>query len=208
MTEAGPLPPVTEVKREVTVDRIRRAARALLMERGLDVTMDEIAAEAGVGRRTLFRHFESRERLLTSALEEGIARYGRALPTFDGDWRVWLRALCDSAHRMQSSYGGGYWELMHRTDLPDELAELERRRHRRRAAAMDRIASKLWKEAGGTGATPAALRANVNAHLSARFTAAVMTDAGQPWQVAADLAYEAILTALPGAEDRAQWRAP
>jgi hypothetical protein len=34
--------------------------------------------------------------------------------------------------------------------------------------------------------------AAVGAHLSARFTAAVTNDVGQPWKMAADLAYSAI----------------
>jgi AcrR family transcriptional regulator len=188
--------PVAEAKRQVTVDRIRRAARRLLITRGLDVTMSEIAAAADVSRRTLFRHFDSREKLLASALEEGIEQYGAQLPAFDGDWRTWLRGLCDAAHRMQAGYGRGYWELMHRTDLPGEIAAVEQNRRRHRRAAMERIAAKLWREAGGRGRPPAAIIAVVGGHLSARFTAAVTEDAGQTWQIAAGLAYDAISAAL------------
>jgi AcrR family transcriptional regulator len=73
------------------------ATRNLLMANGLDVTMDDIAEAAGVSRRTLFRHFESRERLVAESLEAGIQLYGESLPPFEGDWKTWLRQLCDAA---------------------------------------------------------------------------------------------------------------
>ena len=191
--------PLADARRQLTVDRIRIAACELIMAQGLDVTMDELAAAAGVARRTLFRHFDSREKLLAAALDDGIRRYGDHLPAFDGDWLAWLRALCDVTHQMHASYGPGYWELMHRSDLPPELAEIEAGRRARRRQAMTRIARKLWRESGGAGQPPPAIDAVVAAHLSARFTVAVTDDAEQPWQVAADLAFDAISTALRAA---------
>jgi AcrR family transcriptional regulator len=187
-------PPATiaDAKRQATVDRILTAACRLLIERGLDVTMDEIAAEAGVSRRTLFRHFDTRERLVAEGLAVGIDRYGERLPSFTGDWRGWLADMCRTAHRMQASYGPGYWELTSRGDLPPEIAAVEARRRVRRREAMERIARKLWREAGGQGEAPPTILATVGGHLSARFTAAVTTDAGQGWEVAAQLAYLAI----------------
>jgi AcrR family transcriptional regulator len=193
-------PTIADAKRQATVDRVLAATRQLMMARGLDVTMDEIAEAAGVGRRTLFRHFESRERLIADAFDDGVQRYGERLPTFQGDWRTWLRGLCDEAHRMQAGYGAGYWELTSRTDLPKELAAVERRRRVRRRQAMTHIARQLWHEAGGRGEPPATVVAGVGAHLSARFTAAVTNDVGQTWTVAADLAYAAISALLETAD--------
>jgi AcrR family transcriptional regulator len=196
MADTAAAPTLAEAKRQATVDRVLASARHLVMTRGLDVTMDEIAEDAGVGRRTLFRHFETRERLVAGALEAGVQMYGDLLPAYSGDWRTWLRALCQAAHQMQAGYGPGYWELTSRSDLPAEIAAVERRRRARRREAMTRIARKLWHEAGGAGDPPAAVVANVSAHLSARFTAAVTNDVGQPWTVAADLADAAIAGAL------------
>jgi AcrR family transcriptional regulator len=158
--------------------------------------MDDIAEEAGVSRRTLFRHFESRERLIAESLEAGIQLYGELLPSFEGGWKAWLRGVCDAAHEMQAGYGPGYWELTSRTDLPPEIVAVERRRRTRRHDAMARIAGKLWREAGGDGDPPAMVVATVGAHLSARFTAAVLQDAGESWSTAADLSYAAIADAL------------
>lgn len=188
--------PDGDARRQGTMDRVRRAALDLLLARGLDVTMDEIAEAAEIGRRTLFRHFESREQLLASALEQGIERYSAHLPSFQGDWPSWLRALCDSAHAMHAGYGPGYWELMHRAELPPELAAVENDRRTRRRKAMASIAQTLWRKNGGVGPAPKVLVATVAAHLSARFTAAVVDEGGQSWQMAADLAFDAIHAAL------------
>ena len=47
------------------------AARKLIAERGPDaVTMDDIAAEAGVGKGTLFRRFGNRARVMLVLLDE------------------------------------------------------------------------------------------------------------------------------------------
>ncbi|WP_157121191.1 hypothetical protein [Nocardia miyunensis] len=43
----------------------------------------------------------------------------------------------------------------------------------------------------------------MSAHLSAHFTAAVITDVGMPWETAAELAYSAIRQALAHELDRA-----
>ena len=187
---------IADAKRQATVDVILSAARQLLLARGLDVTMDDLAEAAGVSRRTLFRHFESRERLIAESLEAGIQLYGELLPTFEGGWHAWLRGICDAAHEMQAGYGPGYWELTSRTDLPPEIVAVEERRRRRRHDAMVRIAGKLWREAGGDSDPPDLVVATVGAHLSARFTAAVLQDVGQSWNTAADLAYAAIADVL------------
>jgi AcrR family transcriptional regulator len=195
MSNVEPAPEV-DARRQGTIDRARRAALDLLLARGLDVTMDEIAEAAAIGRRTLFRHFDSREQLLASALEQGIEYYSSQLPSFQGNWVEWLRALCDSAHAMHAGYGPGYWELMHRAELPPELAAVENDRRKRRRKAMARIAQTLWQETGGVGPAPKVLVATVASHLSARFTAAVVEEGGQSWQVAADVAFDAIHAAL------------
>lgn len=193
----GQVPTLAEDKKQATVERILRAARYLIGARGLDVTMDEIAAAAGVGRRTVFRHFESRENLLAAAVESGMRRYGERLPPYaGGDWRAWLGSLCFEVHRMNGSYGPGYWELTARRDLPRELAAMEGRRRRARKTAMNRLSGDLWKAAGGGGPTPSVVADSVGAHLSVHFTAAVTADAGQDWKRAADLAFASITASV------------
>jgi AcrR family transcriptional regulator len=176
-------------KRRATTERILSAALRKFGERGLDVTMDDIAAAAGVGRRTVFRHFPSRDGLLAAALDSGIRRYGEHIPSYEGGaWEDWLRALCREVHRMHDSYGPGYWELTSRLDLEGDIAEAESRRRRGRRRATDRFALTLWTAAGGAGQVPSTVTSTIAAHLSAHFTAAVTSDSRFGWRQAASLA--------------------
>ncbi|WP_431963674.1 TetR/AcrR family transcriptional regulator [Actinacidiphila sp. bgisy160] len=50
--------------------RIRTAAGDLLAEQGAGVSLDRIARQAGVSNATLYRHYGSREELLTDVAEE------------------------------------------------------------------------------------------------------------------------------------------
>jgi len=63
-------------QRDLARERILRAARGALAERGLATTVDEVAEAAGVSRRTVFRHFDTRENLFAQALRESLRSYG------------------------------------------------------------------------------------------------------------------------------------
>jgi AcrR family transcriptional regulator len=54
--------------------RIVSAAAALFAERGVDVSMDDIAAAAGVGVGTIYRRFPDREALIEALFEEKLER--------------------------------------------------------------------------------------------------------------------------------------
>jgi len=193
---AQPVRPPVEAKRQAAVDHVLTVARELVVVSGLDATMDQIAEASGVSRRTLFRYFDSREKLIAASFAAGMADFGRELPSYEGDLERWRRALCDATHRMNATIGLGYFELTWRSDLPPDLKSMERKLRRTRRKDMTRVAQKLWYAAGGTGDAPDLLAVTVAAQLSAFFTAAVMTDVGPRWQTAADLAYTAILRTL------------
>ncbi|MBF6469364.1 TetR/AcrR family transcriptional regulator [Nocardia beijingensis] len=53
--------------------RILAAADRLLAERGVDVTLDDVAQAAGVGVGTVYRRFANRSELLAAILQEYIA---------------------------------------------------------------------------------------------------------------------------------------
>lgn len=53
-------------------DRILTAARTAFAARGLEVTVDEVAREAGVGVATVYRRFPTKERLVDAIFDERI----------------------------------------------------------------------------------------------------------------------------------------
>lgn len=67
--------------------RLLETAQALFRERGLDVSVAEIAEAAGVGRGTLFRNFASKEDLIAAIVAElmyeGAARASELLEAAD-----------------------------------------------------------------------------------------------------------------------------
>jgi AcrR family transcriptional regulator len=59
-------------------DRIIGAAQAAFAERGLDVPLEDVAIEAGVGIGTLYRRFASRDELIAACFERRVEEYARA----------------------------------------------------------------------------------------------------------------------------------
>jgi AcrR family transcriptional regulator len=187
---------IADAKRQAVIDHVLAAARQLVLAKGLDVTMDQLAEASGTSRSTLFRHFASRESLLAAAFDAGMLNHREGLPRYDDDVDTWLRATCAAAHRMNSTIGPGFFELASRTDLPPDLAAVERRRRAEFAIAVAGIADTLWSASGGRGRTPGALTSVVSVHLSPFFTAATTIDTGRSWQASAELAHSAITAAL------------
>lgn len=88
-------------KREATRRRLTRSAQRLFAEQGFDrTTVDEIAAAAGLSRRTFFHYFEAKEDVVLSrfddlerALLDAIRTAPRALPILEVAERAVLAAL-------------------------------------------------------------------------------------------------------------------
>ena len=62
-------------------DAILAAAKEIFAERGIEASLEEIAARARVGIATLYRRFPSRQHLVAAALAEKVAQYGEAAET-------------------------------------------------------------------------------------------------------------------------------
>jgi len=71
-TAHAPAPPAGWPQRkQLTRKRLEDAALALFAERGFDqTTVDDLAAVSGVGRRTIFRYFPSKNDIVFGALDE------------------------------------------------------------------------------------------------------------------------------------------
>jgi AcrR family transcriptional regulator len=144
--------------RERRRDAILTAAAALLAKRGLDVTMDDVAQAAGIGRRTLFRYFPSRSDLLVATMERTYARLVDGLYEPDAveerhPGELLLRIM-SFAHREGTVAGRALWQIAADPDVKGELrrAALARRRFRR--TYVPRSVQSLWVTSGGSGRAP------------------------------------------------------
>jgi AcrR family transcriptional regulator len=88
--------------------RVLAAAADLFAERGVDVSMDDIAAAAGVGVGTVYRRFPDREALIDALFEDKLARIagfaGEALEIED-PWEAFVTFFL-AAGRMQAQDRG------------------------------------------------------------------------------------------------------
>ncbi len=68
---ARPQPPLQERKQQFVRQAIRNAALDLFLEQGYEAArVEDIAARAGVSRRTFFRYFASKDDLLAQGIDE------------------------------------------------------------------------------------------------------------------------------------------
>lgn len=178
----GPASPgpasLAQEQRDLARSRIVRAARRVLAERGLATTVDDVAEAAGVSRRTVFRHFSTRENLFAVAIRDGLRTYGEHLPPAPkADLDSWLLDVLQAAHRLNAGNGRIYWELsVLEPELTGELAAAaaERREARKQwAAGVTRV---MWRARGGRGNPPSWLTDAVAVHLSGFTTQSLAVD--------------------------------
>jgi AcrR family transcriptional regulator len=129
--------------------RLLEAARGLFAQRGVDVSVREIAGEAGVGVATVYRHYPTRDDLvdavLVDAYEELFAAAERALAEEDA-WRGFTTlleetlALCARNRGLKDAFetrrGRRTAELMRRRIRP-VFAELVARAQRQGSLRAD-----------------------------------------------------------------------
>ncbi len=175
-------PSLAEEQKQLTRDRIRRAAMEVVARRGFDATVDEIARTSGVSPRTIFRHYASHDRLIVSTARDMFAACGRrpieGLPPPDRDLDGWLEGLAVTIHtRNAEILGEAFWDI----HAPDggssgalaEVAALRRESRRRGVAYLVGVA---WRTAGGADEPPEDLVSAFALHFSAFTTQALMID--------------------------------
>jgi AcrR family transcriptional regulator len=198
-----PVAPLAEERRDLARSRILRAARLALAERGLAATVDDVAEAAGISRRTVFRHFATRDGLFAEAIKEGVRSYALRIPPppEDGDLRAWLLDLLLVVHRLNARNGRIYWELaaLEPGDLPAELVQAAAERRASRQDAAVRLTARLWQARGGTGEAPAWLVDAVAVHLSGFTTQSLTGDFGRTPDEVARVSAHVIEAALSAA---------
>ncbi|MCU1401037.1 MAG: kstR1 [Acidimicrobiales bacterium] len=156
--EPGTPQTLQEEQRATARRRILKAARQAVVEHGLDVTVDQIATAAGVGRRTVFRHFVSRDLLLNEVLEDWLRNINNGLPMSPNSGQPpqeWLVDVAAAVLGTNLELGSFYWELHGpRSRLADMNPSLYRAVLRVRIERANEIAASAWTSFGGNGEPP------------------------------------------------------
>ncbi|NKY51911.1 TetR/AcrR family transcriptional regulator [Nocardia vermiculata] len=100
--------------------RILRAARELFAERGLEVTLDDVAEAAGVGVGTVYRRFSNKQELIGEVFDQTVTDMAEATEAAYADPDTWhgVRRLFEwSCEHMATNRGFG--EVM--LELPDAM---------------------------------------------------------------------------------------
>jgi AcrR family transcriptional regulator len=178
----------------------------VVARRGFDATVDEIAQVSGVSPRTIFRHYESHDRLIAETVRDMFEASGRypdvgsprdvhdldtwidSLPQLVDDVDGWLEALAVTIHtRMAEVFGNAFWDIYAPPRPGSEaLAQVAELCRVYRLRGMHYMAALAWRSAGGTGEPPDDLTLTFALHLSAHTTQALMADFDQtPAQIGA-----------------------
>jgi AcrR family transcriptional regulator len=175
-------------QRQLARQRIYQATWAALAETGLSVTVEDVAARAGLSMRTVFRHFGTRDRLVAEALRAQLRSYkdGLSEPGVNESLVNWLRHTIEFVHQYQLELGRAYWEMTAPgRPLEGEIAAIAAKRQKGRSTQAKWSAATAWKQAGGQGRPPAWLVDTFAIHLSGFTTQTLVDDlARSPSQVA------------------------
>ena len=196
-------PSLADEQRELARSRIQRAAGAALAERGLAATVDDVAEAAGVSRRTVFRHFATRDALFVAVIRAGVRRYAEQIPAppEGDDLRGWLAEMLGVTHRLNARNGRVFWDLVgvRAADLSADLAMVaeECRDSRNRFAVS--VTGLMWRARAGHGPPPQWLVDAVAVQLSGFTTQSLGGDLGRTPDEVADVSAQVIEAALASA---------
>ena len=143
-----------EERRERVLDK----AESVLAERGVDVTMNEIATACGVGRRTLFRYFTTKEELVAAAVARSYARltgevFEEHVIEADNPNEL-IRAVLTKTHAVAAEMGRAHWQVAADPESHGELGDAIAARQQARAAYVQSFCNRLWVLAGESGEPP------------------------------------------------------
>ena len=131
-------PGLRERRKKLTAAELEAAALRLFGERGFDsVTVDDIAAEADVSRRTFFRYFASKEDVLLADHFVQLARLRDAMAARPGDEPI-LTALRNAILSMTGDFEERKEAVILRGRIMRETPSLQ---------ARSQVHQKAWEDA-------------------------------------------------------------
>lgn len=151
----------------LNLKRVLEAGKACFAERGAAVTMEEVAARAGVGMGTLYRRFPSRAALVQALYEDAVEQVSAEAAALATDAAPWdaLARWCGAYVSLLATKRTLLSELAPLLDQQPELVEAQRRRARATFAAF------LERAQAAGAARPGVDAADVVALLNATMSA-------------------------------------
>ena len=148
-------PTLRDHARGAVRDEVMKRAWLLFAEQGFEATtVDQIAAAAGMSRRTFFRYFSGKDELVLERLLESGDRVAAALAGRPDDEPAWtaLRVAFDEVVRPQERHAdhSRALQLMLREEPAVRASVLERRR-RWQEVLTPLVAARLPRRHGGRG---------------------------------------------------------
>jgi len=190
--EAWSTPPtLLEEQGQLTRSRIRRAAMAVVADRGFDATVEEIAQLSGVSPRTIFRHYTNHASLIASTVKDMLdacAAPIEGLPLPEDDFDGWLEALAVAVHtRTAQIVGRAFWHLHDPSRAGSAvLGEVAALQHEFRLQGVRYLVGAAWRALDGQGEPPHELVLAFALNLSTFATQALLIDFDQtPAQIGA-----------------------
>jgi len=201
-TEASQGVSLIHEQRQVARDRIERAAWRVLSAKGLSATAEEVASEAGVSIRTVFRHYGTRDHMIATALRAQLFHYSDTLPIPEpgATLETWLPELLCEVHRVNALMGRAYWELAALGyTLTGELGAVAAERLAGRTRFINTVSRGAWRLAGNRSRPPAWLVDLFAIHLSSFTTRELVSDFGRSVEEVASMSSRVLISALRSA---------
>jgi AcrR family transcriptional regulator len=158
--------------------------------RGFGATVEEIALVSGVSPRTIFRHYQTHDRLIAATVMDMFEACG--LPRLVEDVEAWATDITrDIDHldgwidylmltfhtRSAEIFGAAFWDISApHANASEALSEVDALRRDYRFRAMSYVVDFAWRTAGGVGEPPEELLLVFALNLSVFSTQALMVD--------------------------------
>jgi AcrR family transcriptional regulator len=193
-------------KRQISEERIVRATMATMAQRGFSVTIDEIAAVAGMSPRTIYRYFDTRDQLIAAGMRGMLKACNQpipGLPSVTDDLDGWIdRIALTAAARNATIFGAAFWDFARPTPSGSkEIEEAKALRRPTRMEWMNGLSAIAWMAAGGEGEPPASVVTTFALALSVFTLHALVADFGYGPEESAEFAASMIKEHLAAAVD-------
>jgi TetR/AcrR family transcriptional regulator, regulator of mycofactocin system len=157
-------------RKQRTRDRIEHLSLRLFAERGFgETTVDDLAAASGVGRRTIFRYFPSKNDIVFGALDERLSVLAAELDAGRAAGRPLLEMVRRAFHAANRYDPGERGSLALRITLIGTVPSLRAHAALRYRAWEDILQTAVERRTGASGVYPRACARAIIGVMSAAF---------------------------------------